>query len=389
MSQFDLTEDQQTVLEAADAFAREHLMPVAERMDDEEWWPEHMFPTLGAQGYLGLTAPEDLGGAGLDVFTAGLVGQAFARYNPAVGLSWGAHENLCMNNILRNGDAEQRQRWIPGLSDGSLVGALGLTEPGAGSDALGGMRTTATREGDHYVIDGRKLWITNGPIADVVLLYAKTAPERGAHGISAFVVERGTPGFSVAQKIRKAGFRGSPTGELVFDGCRVPAANRLGAENAGVAVVMSGLDLERAFLATAAIGMSERALELSIQYARERKQFGKPIASFQLIQGRIADMYTQLEACRTLVYRALAACNDLEVGGGGRGEIHKLSAASLLFAARSFMAVADHAVQIHGGMGFAWESEVNRLYRAGKLLEIGAGTNEVRQLIIAEELLRG
>ena len=389
MPQFELTGEQATVLEAADDFARAHLAPVASRMDDEEWWPEHLFQVLGGHGYLGLTAPEELGGSGTDVFTAGLIGQAFARYNPAVGLSWGAHENLCMNNILRNGDASQHKRWLPGLCSGALVGALGLTEPGAGSDALGGMRTRAVRDGDDYVIDGRKMWITNGPIADVVLLYAKTAPERGAHGISAFVVERGTPGFSVAQKIRKQGFRGSPTGELVFESCRVTAANRIGVENEGVAIVMSGLDLERAFLATAAIGMAERALELSIDHARQRTQFGKPIGSFQLIQGRLADMYTQLEACRAIVYRALSACNALEVGGGGRGELHKLSAASLLFAARAFMSVADHAVQIHGGMGFAWETEVNRLYRAGKLLEIGAGTNEVRQLIIAEELLRG
>ncbi len=385
---FDLTEEQREILKHAERFARDELGPWGEKMDAEEWWPEDAFPKLGEVGYLGITAPPELGGAGLDLFTSGVIGQAIAKYNPAIALSWGAHENLCLNNILRNANDEQRARFIPKLASGEWVGALGLTEPGAGSDALGAMRTTAKRDGDHYVLNGRKLWITNGPIADVVLVYAKTAPELGPKGISAFIVERDSPGFSVAQKIKKMGFRGSPTGELVFEDCRVPAANRIGPENTGVGVLMSGLDLERAFLAVCAIGFGERALELTLDYARQREQFGKPIASFQLIRAKIADMYVALESTRSMVYRVLAACNELEKGGGGRGEIHKLSAASLLYAGRAFKQLVDDAVQVHGGMGYAWESEINRLYRAAKLFEIGAGTNEVRQIIISDELLR-
>lgn len=386
---FDLCQEHKDLLQLADTFAKDKLGPLSEPMDRDEWWPDEIFPMLGEQGYLGITAPPELGGSGLDLFSAGLVGQAIARWNPAVSLSWGAHENLCLNNILRNGNEEQRKKYIPGLSNGSLVGALGLTEPGAGSDALGGMKTTARKEGDYYILNGRKLWITNGPIADVILVYAKTAPERGAKGISAFIVEKDFPGFSVAQKIEKMGYRGSPTGELLFDDCKVPAENLLGHENLGVAVVMSGLDLERAFLATAAIGLGERALQLSLEYAKQRQQFGRPIAHFQMIQSKLADMYVDLETIRLIVYRALAACVDLEIGGGGRGSIHMMTAASILHAARALKNLLDHAVQIHGGMGYAWESEINRLYRTAKLLEIGAGTNEVRQLIIAEELLRG
>ena len=385
---FDLHDAHREGLSHAMRFARAELLDYYERMDAEEWWPDYVFPKLGEVGYLGITAPEELGGSGMDLFTSGLIGQAIARYNPAIALSWGAHENLCLNNILRNANDEQRQRFIPKLCSGEWVGALGLTEPGAGSDALGAMSTTAVREGDHYRLNGRKLWIANGPIADVVLAYAKTAPERGAHGISAFLVERGSPGFSVAQKISKMGFRGSPTGELVFDDCLVPAKNLLGAENRGVSIVMSGLDLERAFLAVCAIGFGERALEITVDYAKQRQQFGRPIASFQMIRAQLADMYVDLESTRAMVYRTLAACNDLEVGGGGRGEVHKLSAASLLYAGQAFKRLVDNAVQIHGGMGYAWESEINRLYRAAKLFEIGAGTNEVRRLIISEELLK-
>jgi isovaleryl-CoA dehydrogenase len=388
-ARFDLGEEQRQTLALADDFARKELAPLAGRMDDEEWWPEDLFRRLGAAGWLGLTVPESEGGPGLDVLSSALVGQAFSRWNPGVALSWLAHENLCLNNLLRNASPEQRARWIPGLADGSKVGALALTEPGAGSDALGGMRTTARRDGDHYVLDGRKLYITNGWIADLVLVYAKTAPERGARGISAFVVEKGFPGFSVAQKLEKMGMRGSPTAELVFEGCRVPAANRVGAEDAGVAVVMSGLDLERAVAAPMSVGIAERCLELALEHARERRQFGRPIAEFQMIQAKLADMYTAIEASRLLAYKALAALNELAVGAGGRGGVHRLAAAAFLLAAETASRVAADALQIHGGSGYIWEMEVNRLYRAAKLGEIGAGTSEVRRIIIAEELLRG
>jgi isovaleryl-CoA dehydrogenase len=388
-SPFELGEEQRQTLALADEFARKELAPLAARMDDEEWWPEDLFPRLGRAGWLGLTIPEAEGGPGLDVMSAALVGQAFSRWNPAVALSWLAHENLCLNNILRNASPEQRRRYLPGLADGTRVGALALTEPGAGSDAIGGMRATARREGDHYRLSGRKLYITNGWIADVILVYAKTAPERGARGISAFLVEKGFPGFSVAQKLRKMGMRGSPTAELVFDDCVVPVENRVGEENAGVAVVMSGLDLERAVAAPMSVGLAERCLALSLAYARERRQFGRPIGEFQMIQAKLADMYTTTEASRLLAYRALAAVNELAVGGGGRGGVHRLTAAAFLLAAETASRVAADAVQIHGGSGYMWEMEVNRLYRAAKLMEIGAGTSEVRRLIIAEELLRG
>ena len=389
MSAFELTPEQQGILDAADRYGRERLQSLVVKMDEEEWWPDAEFRALGKEGYLGITAPAELGGAGLDLFASALVAQGFARWNPAFALSWAAHENLCLNNLLRNGDEEQRRRWVPGLCDGRLIGALGLTEPGAGSDALGSMRTTARRDGDEYVLNGRKIFITNGPIADVILVYAKTDPARGPKGISAFMVETDAPGFSVAQKLVKMGFRGSQTGELVFEDCRVPARNLVGGENQGVAVVMSGLDLERAIVAFLSIGICERALELALDYAKTREQFGKPIASFQMVQSRLAEMYVALETARTFTYRALAAVNDLEVGGGGRGELHQLTAAALLYAAEAQNRVLDHAVQIHGGTGYIWESEVNRLYRTIKLLEIGAGTTEVRKIIIAEELLRG
>jgi len=385
---FDLDLDQRAMLDAADRYAREELYPLARRMDDEEWWPEDVFKQIGAMGYFGLTVPEAYGGQGLDFFTSGLVGQAFSRWNYALALSWVAHENLCLNNLYRNCNEEQRRRYLPGLCRGELIGALGLTEPGAGSDALGSMATTAKRVGDHYVLNGRKLYITNGPVADVLLVYAKTAPERGPHGISAFIIEKGFAGFSVAQKLVKMGFRGSQTGELLFDDCVVPAANLVGRENDGVAVVMSGLDLERAVIAPLCVGMAERALELSIEYAKTRQQFGRPIAEFQMVQSKIADMYVWVEAMKALNYKVLAEANDLEIGGGGRGMIHANTAASVMYAANMLNRVLDEAVQVHGGIGYIWESEINRLFRATKLLEIGAGTTEVRKLIIARELLK-
>lgn len=388
-TRFALNADDEAVLEAADKFARTELAPLSRRMDDEEWWPPEAFARIGAAGFMGATVPPDYGGAGMDLFASGLVCQAFARWNPAMALSWAAHDNLCVNNIFRNASEAQRRRYLPGLCDGSKIGALGLTEPGAGSDALGGMRTTARRDGDHYVLNGGKLYITNGPVADVLLVYAKTAPERGAKGISAFIVEKHFPGFRVAQKLIKMGFRGSPTGELVFNDCRVPVANLVGAENEGVKIVMSGLDLERALVAELCVGIAERALDLSVAYAKTRSQFGQPIGNFQMVQALLAEMYTETEAMKALVWRTLASVNDLEIGGGGRGEAHKLTAASILFAGEACNRVLNKAVQVHGGSGYIWESEINRLFRCIKILEIGAGTSEVRKMIIAEELLKG
>jgi isovaleryl-CoA dehydrogenase len=387
-SAFGLNEEQESVLDQADRFARNELYPLAQRMDDEEWWPDDAFPKMGDVGFLGATIPEEYGGAGMDLLAAGLVLQGFARWNHAMALSWVAHDNLCANNIYRNGNEEQRRKYLPKLCSGRSIGALGLTEPGAGSDALGSMRTTARRDGDHYVLNGGKIFITNGPVADVLLVYAKTDRGKGAHGISAFIVENTFPGYKVAQKLTKMGYRGSQTAELVFEDCRVPVENLVGPENAGVSIVMSGLDLERAMIAPLCLGVAERALELSVDYAQTRRQFGKPIGSFQMVQSMLADMYVQVETMRTFTYRVLAEAAPLEVGGGGRGDIHKLTAASLMYAAQACHQVLDSAVQIHGGSGYIWESEINRLFRSTKLLEIGAGTTEVRKMIIAGELLK-
>src|SRR6202022_2134432 len=293
--------------------------------------------------------PEIFGGAGLDMFAAGVILQAFSRWNHALGLAWVAHENLCMNNILRNGSRAQHEKYLPRMNKGEAIGALGLTEPGAGSDALGSMRTTARREGDHYVLNGGKMYITNGPVADVILVYAKTDRAKGAQGISTFIVEKGFPGFKVAQKLTKMGYRGSQTAELVFEDCHVPADNLVGGEDRGVSIVMSGLDLERAMISPLCLGISERALQLSIDYAQTRQQFGKPIGCFQMVQSMLAEMYVQVETMRTFTYRALAEAAPLEVGGGGRGDIHMLTAASVMYAAEACPAVLDKAVRVHGG----------------------------------------
>jgi isovaleryl-CoA dehydrogenase len=385
---FGLTRDQQEILDLASDFAREEFWPLQQRMDDEEWWPEQAMPSLARMGFLGVTVDPAEGGAGSDFFTSALIAQGLARWNHALALSYVAHENLCLNNIARNAAPELRKRYVPGLCDGSLIGALALTEPGAGSDALGSMATTARREGETYILNGRKLFITNGPVADVILVYAKTDRALGAKGISAFIVEKGFPGFKVAQKLDKMGFRGSTTAELVFDDCVVPAANLVGIENKGVAIVMGGLDLERAIVAMINVGMAERALDLAIDYAKTRQQFGKAIGEFQLVQGKLAEMYVAVETMKTFCYRTLAEANSLDEGAGGRGEIHKLTAAAILYAAEQCTRVVSDAVQIFGGMGYMRETEINRLYRASKLLEIGAGTTEIRKIIIAGELLR-
>jgi isovaleryl-CoA dehydrogenase len=385
---FGLDEEQQAILDQADRFARKELYPLCERMDRDEWWPEAAFPKIGDNGFFGVTIPEQYGGSGQDLLAAGLVLQGFARWNHAMALSWVAHDNLCANNIYRNGNEQQRRKYLPDLCAGRTIGALGLTEPGAGSDALGSMRTTARRDGDHYILNGSKIYITNGPVADVLLVYAKTDRVKGAHGISAFIIEKDFPGFKVAQKLTKMGYRGSQTAELVFDDCRVPAENLVGSENSGVSIVMSGLDLERAMISPLCLGISERALELSIDYAQTRQQFGKPIGSFQMVQSMLAEMYVLVETMRSFTYRTLAAAAPLEVGGGGRGDIHMLTAASVMYAAEACHNVLDKAVQIHGGSGYIWQSEINRLFRSTKLMEIGAGTTEVRKMIISGELLK-
>ena len=382
-----LTNEEIEILAQADRFAQAEIYPLAQRMDDEEWWPTDIFPRIGENGFFGITAPESLGGSGLDIFTSGLVLQAFGRWNHALALSWVAHENLCLHNILRNANEDQLRKYVPGLAKGTQIGALGLTEPGAGSDALGSMRTTARREGAYYLLNGSKIYITNGPVADVLLVYAKTDKDKGAQGISAFIVEKDFPGFKVAQKLVKMGFRGSQTAELVFEDCKVPAENLVGTENRGVKVVMSGLDLERAMVMPLCLGIAERALALALDYARQRKQFNRPISDFQMVQAKLADMYTWVESMRLFTYQTLRAANTVDEEQGGRGEIHKITAAGVLYVAETMNKVLNDAVQVHGGSGYIWESEINRLYRSIKLLEIGAGTSEVRKMIIAKELL--
>ena len=383
-----VTTDQQALADQAYRFFQSEFHHLNAEMDDTDDLPASVFPKLGEMGYLGLNVSPEYGGAGLDFTSACVITEELSRANAAIGLSQVAHDNLCVNNIYRNANDELRRKFLPGLCEGKLIGALGLTEPGAGSDALGSMRTTARKDGGDYVLNGTKIYITNGPIADIVLVYAKTSPEKGAKGISAFIVEAGTPGFKVAQKLNKMGFRGSPTGELVFDECRVPVENMVCLPDTGVAITMSGLDLERAIVCFNAMGIARRALEISIDYAKTRQQFGKPIASFQMVQGMLADMYTEIEVARTLSFRTAAMCEGLEEGAGGRGEIHKLTAAAVFKAAAATSFVLDRAVQIHGGAGYMRDTEVNRLYRTGRVLEVGAGTQEVRKLIISGELLK-
>ena len=388
MTQFDLTTDQRQLFEHADRIGKEKLLPLAERMDNEEWWPEDLFAQLGSLGFLGVTVPEKYGGVGLGLLESGLILQAFSRWNHAVGLSWVAHDNLCLNNIYRNGSEEIREQYLPNLCSGKWTGCLGLTEPGAGSDALGSMRTRAELDGDHYVINGSKLYITNGPVADVCLLYAKTQQDAGSKGITAFVVETGTPGFKVAQKLTKMGFRGSQTAELVFEDMVVPRKNIVGTEHQGHQVVMSGLDYERAAIAPINVGVAERALELAVDYAKTRSQFDQPISQFQMIQSRIADMYVWVETMKTFCWQILEETQNVDETQAGRGQIHARTAASVMYCADMCNKVLDNALQIHGGSGYIWESEINRLFRSTKLLEIGAGTTEVRKMIISGEVLK-
>ncbi len=387
-AQFTLTAEQTEICDNAAGYFMQELFPLQQRMDDEDWFPAEAFKKVAQMGYLGTTVPSEWGGQGIDYLTSGLICEAMAYANPGFAFSWLNADNLVADNIARNASAEQKEKYLRKICSGEMIGALGMTEPGAGSDALGSMKTKAVRDGDDYIINGRKIYITNGPIADVVLVYARTDPNAGrSKGISAFLVEKGFPGFSVAQKLDKMGFRGAPLGELVFDDCRVPAANLVGAENGGHIIMHSGLDLERVMSAMLCIGPARRALDLAIDYSKLRVQFGKPIATFQMIQSKLAEMYITLETARTFVYRVLDICNNVSGTDLGRGSVHKMAAAALFEAARAGKFVMDEAVQIHGGLGYMRDSEVNRLYRTTKVMEIAAGSQEIRKLIIAGSLL--
>lgn len=386
--QFGLNEEQEAILEAADKFGKKELYPLAEKMDNEEWWPEGIFKKMADAGLLGLTIDPKYGGAGMSYLQAGLVCQAFGRWNHAIALSWVAHDNLCLDNIYRNGSDYIKEKYLPGLCSGKLIGALGLTEPGSGSDSLGSMRTSAIKKDDHYVLNGSKTYITNGSIADIILVYAKTDFNKKNKGITAFVIETDNPGFKVVSKLKKMGYRGSQTTELFFEDFKVPGENVLGIEGKGHITVMNGLDSERAMIAPICLGISERALDISVEYSKIREQFGKPISSFQMIQSKLAEMYTLVQSIRSLVYSVLSQCDTIDKKEFGKGKIHMNTAASVMFASSTTNKILEETVQIHGGMGYMWESEANRLYRSSKLLDIGAGTTEVRKMIISKELLK-
>lgn len=374
-----LSETDRDLREAARRFVQKEVRPVAARMDREDWFPRELFRSLGEAGFLGLTVPEAYGGLGLPYTSQAVVLEEIARASPALALSVGAHSNLCADNLARNGSEAQKQRFLPPLVSGEKVGALALTEPGAGSDAVS-LSTTAKRDGDAYVVNGAKQFITNGPVADTLFVYAKTDASRGSRGISAFVVDAATPGFSVSKAYDKMGMRGSPTGELAFQNVRVPATQMVGPENDGVGIVMGGLNVERAVLSAIPVGILAECLDLSVQYAREREQFGQKIGRFQLIQEKIANMYLALESSRLLMFAALTSVQGDKRSG-------RQSCAALTFASEASTRVALDAIQVHGGYGYMRDYPVERLARDAKLLEIGAGTSEIRRLLVARELL--
>jgi isovaleryl-CoA dehydrogenase len=375
---FGLGEVIDTVRDQARRFADERLAPRANEIDRSNLFPRDLWHELGELGFLGMTVPAEHGGAGLGYLAHIVAMEEISRASAAVGLSYGAHSNLCVNQIARNANDEQKRRYLPKLLSGEHVGALAMSEPGAGSDVVS-MQLRAQKRGDRYVLDGRKMWITNGPEADVLVVYAKTDPDAGPRGISAFLIERGFRGFTPAQKLDKLGMRGSSTSELVFDACEVPAENLLGRENGGVAVLMSGLDYERVVLSGGPLGIMAASLDVAVPYVRERKQFGQPIGTFELIQGKLADMYASLNACRSYAYTVAAACD--------RGEAtRKDAAACILYCAEAATQSALDAIQLLGGNGYINDYPTGRLLRDAKLYEIGAGTSEIRRMLIGREL---
>ncbi|NLI33992.1 MAG: isovaleryl-CoA dehydrogenase [Deltaproteobacteria bacterium] len=383
---FQLTDEQRMIQETVRKWSVNELGPLQEKIDEEDWFPPDFFKKCAEIGILGITMDEKYGGLGGDVLMQTLAIEEMSRVCPALAMSYGAHSNLCANNIHKNANDALKEKYLPPLIAGEKIGALALTEPNAGSDAMS-LRTRALKIGDKYILNGSKIFITNGPVADTLLVYAKTTPEKGAKGISAFIVEKDFPGFSVSRKLKKCGMRGSPTAELIFEDCEVPAENMVGKENQGVHVMTSGLDIERIVLAGGSVGMAQQALDYSVRYSVEREQFGQSIAGFQMIQQKLADMYARTEAARLLVYRAAVAAQNAPRGGKGT-ELTKMAAAAILFAAETATWVCDQGIQIHGGYGYCLEFPVQKLWRDAKLYEIGAGTSEIRRMIIARELTR-
>ncbi len=378
MLKFSLGEDIDMMRDSVSQYVNDILMPRGDAIDRDDAFPRDLWPELGALGVHGVTVSSDYGGTEMGYTAQAIILEEISRASASVGLSYGAHSNLCINQIYRWGTHAQKEKYLPKLISGDHLGALAMSEPGAGSDVVS-MTLRADLKGDHYVLNGTKFWITNGPSADTLVVYAKTQPDAGSRGITAFLIEKDFSGFSCAQKLNKLGMRGSETGELVFDNCEVPVENMLGPLNEGVKVLMSGLDYERAVLAAGPVGIMQACLDAVVPYVHERKQFGESIGTFQLVQGKLADMYTRLSASRAYVYAVCQACD--------RGDTtRKDAAAAILFAAENATQVALDAIQLMGGNGYVNDNPVGRYLRDAKLYEIGAGTSEIRRMLIGREL---
>ena len=375
---FDLGETADMIRDTVAGFAQAEIAPRAAEIDRTDEFPRDLWPRMGELGLLGITVEEEWGGSGLGYLEHAVAMEEISRASASVGLSYGAHSNLCVNQMRRWGSDEQKRRYLTKLMTGEYLGALAMSEPGAGSDVVS-MKLTAVKKGDRYILNGSKMWITNGPSADTLIVYAKTAPEKNSRGISAFIIEKGFKGFHVSQKLDKLGMRGSETGELVFEDCEVPEENVMGPLNSGVEILMSGLDYERTVLAAGSTGIMQACMDVVLPYIHDRKQFGKSIGEFQLIQGKVADMYVKMNAAKAYVYAVAKACD--------RGQTARKDAAgAILYAAETATQLALDAIQILGGNGYINDYPTGRLLRDAKLYEIGAGTSEIRRWLIGREL---